>query len=101
LKKAIEQTIAQTERPATKDFIDSMQLAAVPVHAIKKIFPGLTDYAAIHYLINHENFDFDTALQDRIEQIEKAGAFNPTKTQAEEILQRYGHIKQIMQQSVG
>ncbi|MFZ4770676.1 MAG: ferrous iron transport protein B [Ferruginibacter sp.] len=100
LKKAIEQTIEQTKRPIPKDFIDSMQLAAVPVKAIQQIFPSLPDYAAIHYLINHENFDFDAQMQDRIEQIEIDAAFNPTKTQAEEILQRYGHIKQIMQQSV-
>ena len=38
--------------------------------------------------------------QQGIESIEKEYAFNPTKTQAEEILQRYGRIKHIMQQAV-
>ena len=32
--------------------------------------------------------------------IEKENNFNPSKTQAEEILQRYGRIKVIMQQTV-
>jgi ferrous iron transport protein B len=39
-------------------------------------------------------------MQDKIEQIETDNQFNPTKTQAEEILQRYQRIKQIMQKNV-
>lgn len=70
---------------------------------LKKIhdrFPGFSDYRAIHYLINHENFELDEATQDVIENIEIRNKFNPTKTQAEEIVQRYGRIKHIMQQTV-
>jgi len=39
-------------------------------------------------------------MQQTIESIEQKNNFNPTKTQAEEILQRYGRIRHIMQQSV-
>lgn len=39
-------------------------------------------------------------MQETIEQIEVDNKFNPTKTQAEEIMQRYGRIKHIMQQTV-
>ncbi len=39
-------------------------------------------------------------VQDAIENIEAETKFNPSKTQAEEILQRYGKIKNIMQQTV-
>ena len=39
-------------------------------------------------------------MQQTIEQIEQKNNFNPTKTQAEEILLRYGRIREIMQQSV-
>ena len=39
-------------------------------------------------------------MQDTIENIERKHNFNPTKTQAEEILQRYGRIKHIMQVAV-
>ena len=67
---------------------------------IQKIFPLLSDYASIHYLINHENFLFDDGEQQLIEAIEVKNKFNPTKTQAEEIMQRYGRIKHIMQQTV-
>jgi ferrous iron transport protein B len=39
-------------------------------------------------------------MQETIENIEARHQFNPTKTQAEEILQRYSRIRQIMQQAV-
>ena len=60
----------------------------------------MSDYTAIHYLMNHESFDLNNEMQDTIENIERKHNFNPTKTQAEEILQRYGHIKRIMQVAV-
>ena len=40
------------------------------------------------------------AMQEKIENIEQKNKFNPTKTQAEEILQRYSRIRHIMQQAV-
>jgi ferrous iron transport protein B len=39
-------------------------------------------------------------MQETIEQIEIDNQFNPTKTQAEEIVQRFGHIRKIMQKNV-
>ena len=60
----------------------------------------MSDYTAIHYLINHESFDLNNEMQDTIENIERKHNFNPTKTQAEEILQRYSRIKHIMQVAV-
>ena len=39
-------------------------------------------------------------MQQRIEGIAVANNFNPTKTQAEEIMKRYGRIKHIMSQTV-
>ncbi|MEQ1625293.1 MAG: ferrous iron transport protein B, partial [Sediminibacterium sp.] len=60
----------------------------------------LSDYAAVHYLINHENFPLTHTEQEQIEQIEIDNQFNPTKTQADEIVQRYGHIRQIMKDHV-
>lgn len=100
LKKALEQTAERLQQPPAKDFIDVKALASAPVTDIQQHFPGLSNYASIHYLINHENFSFDNATQDLIEGIEIKNKFNPTKTQAEEIMQRYGRIKLIMQQTV-
>jgi ferrous iron transport protein B len=100
LKKIIEQTAGQLHNIAARDFIDNKSLADGPIEEVKKLFPQLSDYAAIHYLINHESFSLDDKNQGRIENIEKEHKFNPTKTQAEEIMQRYGRIKHIMHSSV-
>jgi ferrous iron transport protein B len=100
LKKAIELAAEKLHHAPPRDFIDSNALAEAPIAAIKNIFPHTSNYRAIHYLINHENFLLDSATQTAIENIEVANKFNPTRTQAEEIMQRYNRIKHIMQQTV-
>ena len=97
LKKAIEQTRQGLYKPPVKDFIDTRALAPVAVASMQERLPHLSEYGAIHYLINHESFTLSPEMQDAIEKIELDSLFNPTKTQAEEILQRYGRIKHIMQ----
>ena len=100
LKKAIETVARSLNAVAPRDFIENKHLAPEAIAALQVQFPKLSDYNAIHYLINHEQFDFAPDMQDRIENIEIANAFNPTKTQAEEIVQRYRHIRQVMQTTV-
>lgn len=100
LKKAIEQTSLQVNVQPTRDFIDNNALASNAVEDIQNSFPALSDYKAIHYLINHESFNLPATDQQLIEKIELNNLFSPTKTQAEEILQRYSRIKHIMQQAV-
>ncbi len=99
LKKIIEQTfIANFTAP--REFIHSQDLAEKSIEQVKQLLPHISDYTALHYLINHENFKLTSALQEDIEAIEVANKFNPTKTQAEEIMLRYGRIKQIMHSTV-
>lgn len=100
LKKAIEQTAENLHRVPDRDFINVGPLAPEAIKKVQQIFPGTSNYRAIHYLINHENFDLSDTLQETIENIEVETKFNPTRTQAEEILQRYGKIKTIMKQTV-
>ena len=100
LKKAIEQTAENINKTPARDFININAFAPEAIKEIHDLVPDLSDYRAIHYLINHENFDLNPATQDAIERIEERNKFNPTKTQAEEILQRYARIKHIMQQTV-
>jgi ferrous iron transport protein B len=100
LKKAIELAAEKLHHAPPRDFIDSNALAEAPITAIKNIFPNISNYRAIHYLINHEHFLLDSTMQTAIENIEVENKFNPTRTQAEEIMQRYGRIKHIMQQTV-
>jgi ferrous iron transport protein B len=100
LKKALSNIIRSENKIHAKDFINIKQLAANSIDSVQQLFPQLSDYASVHYLINHENFPLDTTIQDKIEQIETDNQFNPIKTQAEEILQRYHHIKSIIQKNV-
>src|SRR5260221_7257822 len=100
LKKIVELRARQLHQAPPRAFIDNQALAAGSIQDVRRLFPEASDYTAIHYLINHEHFDFNTDLQSKIEHIESAHAFNHTRTQADEILQRYGRIKQIMQHTV-
>ncbi|MES2777622.1 MAG: ferrous iron transport protein B [Bacteroidota bacterium] len=100
LKKALEQTAHNLGKTPPRNFIDTKALAPKPVEAMHRMMPQLSDYAAVHYLINHEHFLLGSKEQEAIEQVEKDHQFNPTKTQAEEILQRYQRIRQVMQTTV-
>ncbi len=100
VKKALAQTVKQQYHAPSFDFIPNKELASFAVDGVKKLVPGLSDYAAVHYLINHENFPLDSLTQKAIGQVEITNHFNSTRTQADEILQRYTRIRQIMQQSV-
>jgi ferrous iron transport protein B len=100
LKKAIELTASHLYKVPVRDFIENKALATAPIEDLKRAIPSASDYTAIHYLINHEQFELDEGLQETIEGIEQKHAFNHTKTQATEILQRYGRIKHIMQVAV-
>ncbi|MHA4810185.1 ferrous iron transport protein B [Flavitalea flava] len=102
LKKVIQGMARQVYQAPARNFIASNILAAGAVRDVKELFPEkeISDYTAIHYLINHENFDFPPKIQGGIEQIESDHAFNHTRIQADEIMQRYARIKQIMQHTV-
>jgi ferrous iron transport protein B len=100
LKKVMAQTARELYQTPSRDFIQNKLLAQGAVENVKEFLPDISDYTAIHYLINHESFDFEGALQHKIEQVEIKQGFNHTRVQAEEIMQRYTRIKQIMQHTV-
>ena len=100
LKKAIEQTAQNLYKSPARDFVNNKSLAPAAIEDIQNAFPSLSDYTAIHYLINHESLDLPKNEQETIEKVEEKNNFKTTKTQAEEILMRYGRIKHIMQQAV-
>ena len=100
LKKALGQTAENMYRSATRDFIDNKALAPQAIQKINEKFPGISEYMAVHYLINHESFSFDKQTKESINKIALSTSFNSTRTQAEEIVLRYGRIKHLMQQTV-
>lgn len=97
---AIDQTAVNLYKVPVRDFIDNRELAVSSIDELKIVIPEASDYSAIHYLINHEEFHLDHTTQAAIENIERKNNFNPTKTQATEILQRYSRIKHIMKVAV-
>lgn len=99
LKKTLLQVL-EMKTTNHRPFVDIDELNHQSVAEVRTMFPGLSEYAAIHYLINHENFPIEGELQRTIERTEEKYHFNPTKTQAEEIMRRYGRIRNIMQQTV-
>ena len=99
--KAALNTIIQTPRAKNvESFIDNKALAPEAILDFKKLYPTHSDYAALHYLMHHEAFPLEDEMQQTIEQIEIDHNFNHTKTQAQEILQRYSHIQEIMKNRV-
>jgi len=100
LKKAIEQTAENANDISEREFINMEPMASEAIKKVQYIFPEISNYRAVHYLINHENFTLNDHHQEAIENIEVETKFNSSKTQAEEILQRYGKIKTIMKQTV-
>jgi ferrous iron transport protein B len=98
LKKTIQSWSVRSIKQSARPFIDSKALAPAAVEATQALFPGIGEYTSIHYLIHHESLSLPQ--QDALESIEEKNSFNPTKTQAAEILQRYARIREIMQVAV-
>jgi ferrous iron transport protein B len=100
LKKVVEWRARQLHHAPPRDFIPNNNLASGAIQDVRRLFPDISDYTAIHYLINHEHFHLTPTLQTGVEQIESTHQFNHTRTQAEEILQRYSRIRTIMKHTV-
>ncbi len=100
LKKSVEMVASSGPKIHPRDFIDSTSLNAAAVKEVKFLHPNMSNYAALHYLINHEHFSLSASAQEEIMKVKTEHQFNATRTQAEEIMNRYGRIKHIMQQTV-
>ena len=83
-----------------QDFYNINELAEEAIEEVKQLIPQLSNYGAIHHLINHESFDLNPGEQEKIEEIEKKYAFNHTKTQAEDIQKRYQRIRTLVKNTV-
>ena len=56
LKKAIEQTANNLYKAPVFDFVNNEEFAKDAIRDVKALIPGMSNYKAIHYLINHESF---------------------------------------------
>ncbi len=100
LKKSIEQLTDNISYTSERDFIEENTANTIAINETKKILVGTSAYKIVHHLINTSHFSFTASQKIAIEKIKTDNNFNATKTQAEEIMQRYTRIKQIMQLTV-
>jgi len=99
LRKAIQQ-LNREHVGRSVSFINVHDLAGAAIDGIQSLFPDISDYSAIHYLINHESMGFDAPTHERIDRIEESNSFNHTRVQAEDIQKRYSRIRDLMKKSV-
>ncbi|PSL49277.1 ferrous iron transport protein B [Chitinophaga niastensis] len=101
LKKIIDLSARSHYNAPPRDFINNSALANEVIEDIKKVVPCKSDYGALHIAVNAEELPFVNGGQKlAIRNILQTHQFNKTKTQAEEIMQRYARIKHIMKASV-
>lgn len=100
LKKTMERVVDAEVQAKPRDFIDVNVDNPESIKEVLLQIPHLSNYAALHYLINYQQLELASPVKEKITQILNEHEFNPTKTQAQEILQRYGRIRSIMQQAV-
>ncbi|AWO01526.1 ferrous iron transport protein B [Chitinophaga alhagiae] len=101
LKKNIELIAQEKFGAPARDFIENHALAPAVVDDVNRLFPVSSDYAALHVAVNHDELNFlGKEKQAAIRGVLQQHAFNKTKVQGDEIMQRYARIKQIMHGTV-
>jgi ferrous iron transport protein B len=93
--------VRQRKAASSRDsFIPIGAMAPEAVGEIREMFPAVSEYSAIHYLIHHESLEFPPEKQVQIESIEQKNQFNHTRIQARDIQQRYHRIGEIIKEAV-
>lgn len=82
------------------DFIDIKRFCGDPLNKVLEIFPKLTGYGALQYLLNHEKFNLSDDIHLKLDKIKKENKVNTQKLQAEDIQERYSKIKDIVNQII-
>ena len=81
-----------------QEFIDVTKFCGPSITEILEVFPKLTNYGALQYLINHEQFNLSDALHTKLDKIKEESNINVQRLQAEDIQTRYSKIKDIVGQ---
>lgn len=101
LDKAISFELSkQNKTRERKPFYNFRDLSYPAIQEVREIFPAITDYAAIHFLVNHTQFNLADATHVKIEEIISKNNFRTIQVQAEDIQIRYGKIRAILKKSV-
>jgi len=79
-----------------KDFIAIDQFCEEPINEVKNIFSNLTNYGALQYLLNHDQFNLSDEIHLKLNDIKGRYNIHSQKLQAEDIQRRYTEIKKIV-----
>ncbi len=101
LKKVIADVQHSEERASTTEFIDTKALTGAWIEEIKELCGLRSNYSALHVACNYLELKYLNAAQRiRIAALLDEMKFQRAKVQAEEIMQRYRKIDQVIQQCV-
>jgi ferrous iron transport protein B len=96
LKKILVQLADHTNASPARDFVPNTKWGGKTIDAIKEKIPSVSDYKAFHLAVNYNELKLSAAdkkiVADSIQQF----PLNKTKVQADEIMDRYARIKNIL-----
>lgn len=99
LKRTIEDKLSVPAKQP-ESFLDIPLLAPEAIAAAKQLYPTLSNYAVLHRLIHYRTSSLALPDQDALAEIVQQHKFGATRVQAEEILQRYRRIHQLIDRAV-
>ncbi|HZG00808.1 MAG TPA: ferrous iron transport protein B [Chitinophagales bacterium] len=94
---ALKKTIEEHKRNAPFRFMDCNALAPETLQHARDLFPPMSDYAL---LLQLHQFKKHKLQNPRVEHLVKQTAFNSTKAQAAEIIERYKLIQTVVDRTV-
>ncbi|TAN11677.1 MAG: ferrous iron transport protein B [Chitinophagaceae bacterium] len=101
LKRALVLTAEKQYKAPAWDFVDMHAMVNGLAAGVRSFVPVNSDYAALHVASHVDELKFLNGAQRlAVKNIITEENFNKTKTQGQEILQRYEKIKQIMKNTV-
>ena len=100
LKKALEQRIETLDKLPIADFIDLDKIAGKHIDNVKHSIHSFSNYGVLQHLINHEHLKLNAETSIAVNKEYEEEGFNATRTQAEEIMERYHRIKSVMSHTV-
>ncbi len=100
LKKVIETRIETLDEVPVADFINLDKIAGKYIDNVQQLLPESSNYVALQHLINYEQLSLPKTLCAALQKANEVDGFNSTRTQAEEIMERYHRIKSVMSKTV-
>lgn len=97
LKKILTHLAGHTNAAPVRDFVANTKWGGNTIDAITEKIPSVSDYKAFHLAVNYNELKLSDADKKIIADSILQFPLNKTKVQADEIMDRYARIKNILQ----